>query len=130
MSSSILDDLVDFNGRGSYSKPEFVWNKTIGPTALLFFNSDKLGKKYENDLFVGDIGGGRIFHFELNKDRTELDLSGRLEDRIANNVNETKEIVFGKGFGGITDLDIGPDGYLYVLSYSLGTVYRIVPLTN
>ena len=29
--------LVDFKGKGTYSKPEFVWNIPVGPTALLFF---------------------------------------------------------------------------------------------
>lgn len=124
------DDLVDFNGTGVYSKPEFVWNKTVGPTALLFFKSDKLGKRYENDLFVGDIKAGRIFHFELNKKRTALDLGGSLADKIANDMDEIKEIIFGQGFGGITDLDVGPDGYLYVLSHGQGAVYRVIPISK
>ena len=34
---------------------------------------------------------------------------------------------FGEGFGGVTDLQIGLDGYLYVVSISLGKIYRIVP---
>jgi Glucose/sorbosone dehydrogenases len=46
-------ELVDFNGKGKYSKPEFVWDKTVAPTALIFLDSDKLGKKYKNDIFVG-----------------------------------------------------------------------------
>ena len=48
-------DLVDFGGKGRYSSPEFTWSKTVGPTALRFFSSDKLGEKYKNDIFVGDI---------------------------------------------------------------------------
>jgi hypothetical protein len=37
-------------------------------------------------------------------------------------------IIFAKGFGAITDLEVGPyDGYLYVLTFD-GTIYRIVPL--
>ena len=35
-----------------------------------FLNSDRLGKKYENDLFVGCVNLGIIFHFGLNEDRT------------------------------------------------------------
>jgi aldose sugar dehydrogenase len=120
-------DLVDFGGRGIYSMPEFVWNKTVGPTALLFLNSDRLGKRYENDLFVGDINNGIIYHFELNKERTVFNLTGPLADNVANKIEETKNIIFAKGFGGITDMDVGPDGYLYVLSYAQGTVYRILP---
>lgn len=41
-------NLVNFGGRGIYHVPQFTWNKTIGPTAIRFFNSDKLGKQYEN----------------------------------------------------------------------------------
>jgi aldose sugar dehydrogenase len=35
--------------------------------------------------------------------------------------------IFGDDFGGITDLEVGPDGYLYVLSYVSGTIFRIIP---
>jgi hypothetical protein len=37
--------------------------------------------------------------------------------------------VFGRGFGVITDLQLSPDGYLYVLSYEKddGRIYKIVP---
>jgi glucose/arabinose dehydrogenase len=36
-------------------------------------------------------------------------------------------MAFGKGFGGITDIKTGPDGFLYILSYFNGCIYRIVP---
>jgi aldose sugar dehydrogenase len=67
---------VDFNGTGKYSPPEFIWNQTIGVTALKFLNSDKLGKQYKDDMFVGDINNGNIYHFDLNKNRTEILLNG------------------------------------------------------
>ena len=56
----------------STASPEFVWNIPVGVTALKFFDSDKLGKKYENDLFVADIHNGNVYHFDLNKKRTGL----------------------------------------------------------
>jgi hypothetical protein len=31
----------------------------------------------------------------------------------------------GSGFGGISDLDVGPDGALYVVSIGAGSVFRI-----
>jgi hypothetical protein len=37
------------------------------------------------------------------------------------------DIVFGEGFGGITDLTVGPDGYLYIVSIGQGKVFRILP---
>ena len=107
------DNLVDFNGYGKYKSPEFTWNKAVGVTAIKFLNSDKLGKKYENDLFVGDINNGNLYHFDLNKKRNALSLHGALADKVADNSSEIKPIVLLTGLGGITDIQIGPDGYLY-----------------
>jgi aldose sugar dehydrogenase len=36
--------------------------------------------------------------------------------KIANTIGEMKDAIFANGFGRITDLEIGPDGYMYVLS--------------
>ena len=129
-----LDKLVDFDGKGKYSDPEFVWQIPIGVTALQFLDSDKYGEEYENDMFVGDITHGNIYHFDLNGNRTELSLPSQLEDKVANNLLEAKDVIFGQGFGGITDMVVGPDGYLYVLAINrfrednAGTIYRIVPI--
>jgi len=121
------DDLLEFDGKVKYSAPEFSWIPTIGPTALKFLNSDKLGKQYQNDIFVGDVHNGRIYHFELNESRTGLVLEEPLDDKVADDDSETEDIVFGEGFGSISDLEVGPDGYLYVVSIGLGGIYRIVP---
>jgi aldose sugar dehydrogenase len=125
-------DLVDFGGKGRYSSPEFTWSNTVGPTALRFFSSDKLGEQYKNDIFVGDIKYGNIYHFKLNKDRTGFILNGALADKVASGEDGTEQIEFAEGFGGITDLEIGPDGYLYVLIYDSedGRIYRISPVTS
>lgn len=45
-------NLPDFDGRGKYRSPEFVWKQTVGPTSLRFLNSDKLGKEYENTILL------------------------------------------------------------------------------
>ena len=141
-------ELETFDGKGHYSDPEFTWNKTVGVTALKFLNSDKLGKRYENDMFVGDFHNGFLYHFDLDKNRTGLSLTGSLEDRIANDKDEAQDIIFGRGFGGITDIKVGSDGYLYILSLQqggdncskkkpldcvnydsdiIGTIYKVVP---
>ncbi|MGC1135745.1 MAG: PQQ-dependent sugar dehydrogenase, partial [Nitrososphaeraceae archaeon] len=117
--------LVTFNGSGRYNDPEFVWNNTVSPTALLFFNSDKFGSDYMNDMFVGDYEFGRIYHFELNSERNALLLNGSLADKVANSDSELQSIIFGEGFGVPTDLEIGPDGMLYISSLRDGAVYRI-----
>jgi hypothetical protein len=61
-----------------------------------------------------------MYHFDLNENRTSLLLDGPVKDKIADNIEESKNIIFGSGFGGITDLEIGRDGYLYVLSLDKG----------
>ena len=118
-------ELVTFNGSGKYSDPEFVWNNTVSPTALLFFNSDKFGPDYKNDMFAGDYEFGRIYHFGLNSERDALLLNGSLADKIADNDSELQNIIFGEDFGVPTDLEIGPDGMLYVSSLRDGAIYRI-----
>ena len=41
-----------------------------------------------------------------------------------------EDIVFGTGFGGISSMNIGPDGLLYVVSVEHGKVYKIMPSDN
>lgn len=135
------DLLVSLNTTAQYSAPEFTWKIPVGVTAIKFFNSDKLGKKYENDLFVADIHKGNIYHFELNEKRTDFLLKGNLLDKVADN-DEDSKLIFARGFHGITDIEVGPDGYMYILSfhnvthadrqhyYGTGGVYRIVPTEN
>ena len=118
------NDLVGFNGKGKYSEPQFVWKQTIGPTALEFLNSTKLGNQYENTIFTSDVNTGNLYNFKLNADRNGLLLQGPLIDRMANTLDEAQSIIFGQGFGVITDIKIGPDGYLHILGYD-GTIYRI-----
>jgi aldose sugar dehydrogenase len=118
------DGLVDFNGKGEYSSPEFIWNQTVGVTSIKFLDSDKLGKDYQNDMFVGDFNNGNLYHFDLSEDRDQLLLNGTLEDRIANDQDELQKAILGHGFIGITDIEVGPNGYLYVLSYA-GEIFRI-----
>ncbi|MGB7953721.1 MAG: hypothetical protein WCF23_07050 [Candidatus Nitrosopolaris sp.] len=60
----------DFGGKGKYRAPEFIWFQTVAPTALKFLNSTKLGKQYQNDLFVGDYNNGNLYRFKLNQNRT------------------------------------------------------------
>ena len=122
------NNLVDFNGKGEYSAPELTWMHNVGPTALAFLNSTKLGKQYENDMFVGDFNTGSVYHFKLNKNRTALLLNGSLlADRIVDKPKEIQRHIIATGFGGITDIKVGPDGYLYVISMDKGKIYRIVP---
>jgi glucose/arabinose dehydrogenase len=120
-------ELVNFSGKGVYQDPQFSWFDTVGPSKVLFFDSDKLGKQYENDMLVADVHFGRIYDFNLNENRTDLVLEGPIADRVAETDDEVKGLIFGSEFGAITDLEVGPDGFLYVLSFGQGAIYRIYP---
>jgi aldose sugar dehydrogenase len=122
-------DLEDFNGKGHYADPKLVWVNTAGPTAIKFLNSAQLGTTYENDMFVGDVHNGRIYHFDLTADRKDLVLPQELSSRVIEKPSSpgVSNIVFGDGFGGVTDLEVGPDGNLYVVSIGLGSIFQISP---
>ena len=45
---------------------------------------------------------------------------------MVDNDDELSALIFGTGFGRITDIETGPDGFLYILSYEDGKIYRIV----
>jgi aldose sugar dehydrogenase len=122
-----IDELVTFDDRGKYDEPKLVWANCTGLTSIVFLDSDKLGTQYRNDMFVADAHNGRIYHFRLNNERNDLVLPETLAGKVIENpVNFGLEnIVFGDAFGGITDLTVGPDGNLYVVSIGQGKVFRI-----
>ncbi len=124
--------VVDF-GNYSYADPKFSWQRTVAPAGLTFVDSDSLSR-YGNSLFVGDCNFGNIYRFELNEKRDGFAIKDpRLSDRVANTDDSTSEIVFGERFGCVTDLDVGPDGLLYVTTHSPFTtsaIYRLVPKSD
>jgi glucose/arabinose dehydrogenase len=123
------DDLVNFPG-SHYADPLFSWIEPVAPTDIEFLSSSKLGNRYTNNVFVGDINNGNLYFFEVNENRDGIILDtaqqeSGLSDFIVDNEDELSAITFGSGFGGITDIETGPDGFLYVLSYDDGRIYRI-----
>src|ERR671910_685130 len=121
-------DLVQFQG-SHYADPIFSWLRSDGVTDIEIFNSSSLGERYTYNMFVGDINNGNLYFFAINSNRTGLDLGGiaGLEDLVADNDEELNAVIFGRGFtGGITDIETGPDGYLYILTLA-GDLYRLVP---
>lgn len=124
--------LILFDGKGTYYEPVFTWVDTIAPTAITFIDSKIFGEGYENDLLVGSVKQGRIFHFNLNETRTGLDLlsSEQLVDKIANVDEELEPVTLGRNFGIITDIEINPyDGKIYVVDGQSknGKIYQIYP---
>lgn len=134
------ENLVELPG-SSYSDPVFSWKEQVGITDIEFFNSTKLGTEYANNIFVGDINNGNLYYFEVNDNRTSLNLGttvenenrgdnrytqAGLQDLVADSKHELSPITFGTDFGRITDIETGPDGFLYILSYEDGKIYRII----
>ena len=135
------DELVNFPN-SKYADPVFSWLPSIGITDIEFLNSAKLGNKYVNNIFVGDIGdltNGYLYYFEVNEDRTGIKFDSNsssqtgLTDLVADNEQEMSAIALGTDFGGITDIETGPDGFLYILTLDResdgeGKIYRITQL--
>jgi aldose sugar dehydrogenase len=121
--------LILFEGKGTYYEPVFTWVDTIAPTAITFIDSKIFGEEYENDLLVGSVKQGRIFHFNLNETRTGLDLpTQQLVDKMADVDEELEPVTFGRNFGIITDIEINPyDGKIYVVDGQSkdGKIYQI-----
>ena len=125
-SGNTEEDLVNFEG-SHYADPILTW---LDPPALAdieFLNSTSLGENYYNNVFVGDYNNGNLYYFELNPDRNGFILDN-IADLVVDNEEEQESIIFGSGFGSITDIVTGPnDGFLYLLSHANGIIYRVTP---
>ncbi|MDW0276369.1 MAG: quinoprotein glucose dehydrogenase, partial [Nitrososphaeraceae archaeon] len=75
------------------------------------------------------VHNGRIYHFDLTSDRKDIVLPPALASRVVEKPSSPglSSIVFGEGFGGITDIEVGPEGNLYVVSIGLGSIFQISP---
>jgi glucose/arabinose dehydrogenase len=126
------ESLVQLPG-SKYYDPIFSWTESFGITDIEFLNSENLGQKYANNIFAGDITQGNLYFFEVNQERNGLQLNTQgqsgLSDLVADTDEESSSVTLGTGFGGITDIETGPDGLLYVLTHDRetgeGNLYRI-----
>jgi glucose/arabinose dehydrogenase len=126
-------NLVNIPG-SQYADPVFSWAESRGVTDIEFFNSTAFGPSNENGIFVGDITSGTLFYFELTVDRTGINLESDplLSDLSADSDDEISAVTFGTGFTGINEIETGPDGNLYILTFDRetegqGSLYRILP---
>jgi len=129
VTESELDSLPGYEDY-VYDDPKFTWEEPVAPTGLDFAKFQEIDK-YDNSLFVGDCNTGNIYNFKLNENRDGFEFtSSFLQDKIINKNESMDEIVIGTGFGCVTDIERGPDGFLYIVSLSEGTVFRILPTVN
>ncbi|HSL46217.1 MAG TPA: CHRD domain-containing protein, partial [Anaerolineales bacterium] len=119
----------------TYQDPVFSWKWEVSPAGIGFLNSRALGERFEGDLFVGaaipQLEGGYLFRFNLDDDREGFEFRrSDLRDGVADNlakheITESRPLLIGRNFGAITDIEMGPNGNLYVVSLTQGTVYEI-----
>ncbi|OAI06383.1 hypothetical protein A1353_09155 [Methylomonas methanica] len=127
----------------TYVDPELSWKYEIGPAGTAFVDGDTLGAEYNGTLWMGSsrgfaqvgANGGSLYRIKLTADRLHVDVSAdpRLADKVADNLfraqkfdgTESETLKIGSGFGTTTDIEQGPDGNLYVVSISDGSIYRI-----
>jgi glucose/arabinose dehydrogenase len=118
-----------------FSDPEISWKYETAPGGIEFASSRELGKEYRGSLFVGSARGalrnGNIFAIPIDHNRKEIDPEDRrLKDRVADNtfkydIAESESLLLGENFGVTPDIKESPDGTMYVVSNTQGTVYEI-----
>jgi glucose/arabinose dehydrogenase len=111
-----------------YGDPKFSWEKVVAPVGINFGNF-KETRNYDNSVFVGDCNNGHLYKFDLNQNRDGFVFSNPdLQDNLVNENDSTDEIMLGTGFRCITDIERGPDGFLYLVSHGERVIYRILPI--
>lgn len=118
-----------------YSDPEFSWKYEVAPAGIGFIKGSALGPQYDGTLVMGGardlLGNGHLFRLRLTGNRRKVAVDDpRLEDRVADNLakwdlTESESLLFGTGFGVSTDVETGPNGNLFIVSLTHGTVYEI-----
>ena len=122
-------DLVSLPG-SFYRDPAFSFLDPIGITALCFLRSKRFDEDLRDILLVGESNFGQLYRFDLDAMREGFVLAGGLADLVADNAAERNALRFGGDFGTVTDMVVGPDGYVYATSHYNGAIYRIRPLVD
>ena len=113
-----------------YADPVLSFRDPIGITALCFLRSDLFPEELRDVLLFGDTNFGALYGARPTADRRGLRLTGGLADRVADSATERLALEFGSGFPITTDLEVGPDGYLYAVLFGAGAIVRIRPVTD
>jgi glucose/arabinose dehydrogenase len=96
--------------RADVAKALKTWVPSVAPSGLTFYTGERFAN-WRNNVFLGTLREQRLIRLTLDGAR----VNG--EERI-------------DGFGRIRTVRAGADGYLYVLSESKNTLYRLAPATR
>ncbi len=88
----------------AYRRPEVIWWPSIAPAGMTFYTGDRI-EKWQGNLLVGSLIEGRIPG------------TGHLERLVFNSRGEEirRESLLQQFKARISDVQLGPDGHLYVL---------------
>lgn len=120
-STNEIEDLVFLSPNSNYSEPEISWLEPIALTDIEFINSTNLGPDYTNNILAGDHNNGNLYFFKLNDKRDGLEI----QDAVIDSEEELNNYIIGAEFGSITDIQTGPDGDIYIVSFENGSIYKI-----
>lgn len=125
-----LSDLINLTGSSTYVDPLFSWATPVGVTSMAFLQGSQWGAAYDNTVLVGDNNTGRLYRIKLNAARDGFDLSGLvgMDDLVIDNAAESNQFAFGSGFNVITDIQVGPDGAVYIMNLATGTVLKLASI--
>ena len=100
--------------KAGMEQPLHYWTPSIAPSGMVFLDSDRYGKAWRGNLFVGSLKFGYLDRIELS-----APFAGKVvrESRLLTEVGER-----------IRDVRQGPDGLFYVLTDSEeGKLLRLLP---
>ncbi len=100
--------------KAGMQQPLHYWVPSIAPSGMAFLTSDRYGKAWQGNLFVGSLKFGYLDRIELS-----APFAGKVvrESKLLGDVGER-----------IRDVRQGPDGLLYVLTdNSNGKLIRLLP---
>jgi glucose/arabinose dehydrogenase len=117
-------DLVMLPG-ATYQDPKFSFLSPLGVTSIQFLAGSALGAAYDDAVLVGDYNSQQILLLRLNATRDGFVLPGGLADGVLDDGDTLPP--FGTDFNVVTDIQVGPDGAVYVTTLG-DTIYRIAPV--
>ncbi len=97
--------------KAGMEQPLHQWTPSIAPSGMAFLHSDRYGKAWQGNLFIGSLKFRYLARLELKDGKVVR------EERLLQNLEQR-----------IRDVRAGPDGLLYVLTdEARGQLLRVLP---
>ncbi len=103
--------ITDLKEKDGMEQPINQWTPSIAVCGIKFYNGDKF-KEWENNLLVTSLKYERLHRLVISKNQI-LD----------------EEIIFESG-SRVRDVEVGPDGLIYLALENPGRIVKLIPLDN